>query len=111
MRDVFPFVYFYMVSIPESQLELIKKLCEQHRVESLFLFGSAAKGLMKSDSDVDFLVSFRDVSPDNYFDNYFDLKLMLESILQRPVDLLESKALQNPYLKKSIEQSKQLVYR
>lgn len=66
---------------------------------------------MKSDSDVDFLVSFRDVSPDNYFDNYFDLKLMLENILQRPVDLLESKALQNPYLKKSIEQSKQLVYR
>lgn len=89
---------------------MIKKLCERHRAESLFLFGSAAKGLLTEKSDIDFLISFRNASPDNYFDYYFALKQSLEELLKRPVDLLESQTLRNPYLKKAIDQSKQLVY-
>jgi len=34
----------------------------------------------------------------------------LERILKRDVDLLESRAIRNPYLLKSIDSAKQLVY-
>jgi hypothetical protein len=39
-----------------------------------------------------------------------DLKFSLETILKRKVDLLEEKAIKNPYFKKAIEKNKQLIY-
>ncbi len=46
----------------------------------------------------------------NYADNYFDLKDQLESIFNRPVDLLEEKGIRNPYFRKQIENEKHLIY-
>ena len=46
----------------------------------------------------------------NYADNYFDLKDQFESIFNRPVDLLEEKGISNPYLRKQIENEKNLIY-
>ena len=45
-----------------------------------------------------------------YADNYFDLKEELEAIFNRPVDLLEEKAIQNPFFKKQIDFEKVLIY-
>jgi len=45
-----------------------------------------------------------------YADNYFDLKERLESLLDRPVDLLEESAIRNPFLKKQIDSEKKLIY-
>ena len=47
----------------------------------------------------------------HYFNNYFDFKYSLEDIFGRKVDLLEEKPIQNKYLKQSIDNSKQLIYR
>jgi uncharacterized protein len=55
-------------------------------------------------------VDFRNVGLYEYADNYFDLKTSLEKLLNRQVDLLEDKAIKNPYLRKSIDSSKQLIY-
>jgi predicted nucleotidyltransferase len=47
---------------------------------------------------------------DHYAENYFNLKFALEDTLKRKIDLLEEKAIKNPYFKKSIENQCQLLY-
>lgn len=94
----------------ETYKEQIQKLCKSHKVKSLYAFGSVNTAKFNADSDVDLIVDFRIEDPLEYADNYFDLKFALENILGRPIDLLESKALKNPYLKSNIDQSKVLIY-
>jgi len=48
--------------------------------------------------------------PFDYADRYFDLKFALEDLLNRPIDLLENKAIKNPYFLKKLESSKSLLY-
>ncbi len=88
----------------------IRQLCLKHSVSELFVFGSILGDSFSEASDIDFLVDFSNVSLEEYADNYFDLKFSLESLLDRDVDLLEKKALRNPYLLESIDSTKQLVY-
>jgi uncharacterized protein len=59
-------------------------------VVSLGLFGSAARGDMAANSDIDVLVEF---SGPATFDGYMDLKDYLQDLLGRPVDLVTRKAL------------------
>ncbi|WPO77601.1 hypothetical protein [Flavobacterium sp. KACC 22761] len=46
----------------------------------------------------------------DYADNYFDFKFSLEEIFKRPIDLLEEKAIKNPYFKENLNKQKQLIY-
>ena len=55
------------------------------------------------------IVTFKEIELLRYADNYFDFKFSLEDILKRPVDLLEEKAIRNPYFKQSIDQQKKLI--
>jgi predicted nucleotidyltransferase len=63
-----------------------------------------------SESDIDLIVDFKDIDLADYADNYFDLKFSLQEISKRPVDLLEEKAIKNPYFKQVLNESKELVY-
>lgn len=96
-----------MEKLIESNLPKIKELMRSHKVDKAYLFGSAAKGLLKPESDIDFLINF---SPDTdlktYADNYFDLMYALQDLLKREVELVEEKTLKNPYLLESINQNK-----
>jgi len=65
-------------------LEEHKKEMRQYGVEQIGLFGSVLKGTEKKDSDLDFLVSFRTAT----FDNYMELKFFLEHLFHRKVDLV-----------------------
>lgn len=85
-------------------------LCEKHMVSTLFVFGSILTSKFSKKSDIDFIVDFTDVDMYNYADNYFDLKKSLEILFKREVDLLEDKAIKNPYLRLSIDSSKKLIY-
>ena len=53
-------------------------------VRTLSLFGSSARAEDTSESDLDFVVEFEKKS----FDSYMDLKLFLEELFDRPVDLV-----------------------
>jgi hypothetical protein len=99
------------MSIVEINKERIIALCTKHKVYKLFVFGSVLTNDFKSSSDIDFIVDFSDMELYNYADNYFEFKESLEKLLERPIDLLEDVALKNPYLRKSIDASKQLIYR
>ena len=98
------------MGIVEKNIDKIRTLCENHRVSTLFVFGSIPTPKFSKTSDIDFLVDFSDVDLYNYADNYFDLKKSLEILLKREVDLLEDKAIKNPYLRQSIDSSKKLIY-
>lgn len=93
-----------------NYIEQIRKLCESSKVKSLFAFGSVLREDFKAESDLDFVVDIDEKDPVLYADNYFNLKFQLEKLFQRKVDLLEEKAIKNPYIKKQIDQSKVLIY-
>ncbi len=98
------------MNLVEKNIDKIRDLYFKHKVGRLFIFGSVLTNRFKSDSDIDFIVDFKNVDLYDYADNYFDLKMSLEKLFNRNVDLLEEKAINNPYLRQSIDSSKQLVY-
>jgi predicted nucleotidyltransferase len=98
------------MNLIERNIDKIRDLCSRHKVRRLFVFGSVLTDRFKKDSDIDLIVDFQGVDLYEYADNYFDLKESLEKLLKRDVDLLEEKAIKNPYLRQSIDSSKQLVY-
>jgi len=88
----------------------IKKLCIKHKVKHLYVFGSVLNNKFSAESDIDLLVEINSSDPIDYAENYFSLKFELEELLNRSIDLLEDRALKNPYLKKNIDNSKTLIY-
>jgi hypothetical protein len=94
----------------EQNMSLIQYLCENHRVDKLYLFGSILGSSFNDKSDIDFLVRFKNIDLLKYADNYFDLKFSLENLLKRPVDLLEEQSLKNPFFLDAVNESKKLIY-
>ncbi len=85
-------------------------LCKTHKVKSLYAFGSVLTDTFNGESDIDLIVDFSPIDADLYADNYFDFKFSLQDVLKRPVDLLEEKAIKNPYFRQTVNQQRQLVY-
>jgi predicted nucleotidyltransferase len=98
------------MNLIEQHSTTIQQLCIKHKVKSLYVFGSLLTDTLTSTSDIDLLVEFDDMDPERYADNYYDLKFSLEELLQKPIDLLEIKAIKNPYFKQAIDRRKQLIY-
>ena len=98
------------MNLVEQNINSIIQLCQKHRVDSLFLFGSILTDKFGSTSDVDFLVNFEEVDLYHYFENYMNLKESLEQLLNRPADLVEEKTISNPFLRKSIDRNKRQIY-
>jgi predicted nucleotidyltransferase len=88
----------------------IDNLCKFYKVKSLYAFGSVLTDHFNPDSDIDMIVDFANIDVADYADNYFDFKFSLQEILKRPIDLLEEKAIKNPYFRQSVNQQRQLVY-
>jgi len=89
----------------------LSELCLTYGVKRLEVFGSASRhDFNPRQSDIDFLVNFTDAHPLGAFEQYFGFKEALEQLFQRPVDLVEEKAIKNPYFKQAIQQDRVLVY-
>ncbi len=94
-----------------DKLHDITQLCQMYSVKSMYLFGSAGKGeVFNENSDIDFLISFKEISVEEYTNNYFALQYKLRELFQRDIDLLTENSLTNPYFIKSIDDSKELLY-
>ncbi len=105
------YVYLFMIKLIQKNLDEIIAVSKQHHVQTISLFGSAAKNSMREDSDIDLLVEFStDINVLDYADNYFSLLEQLQNILDRKVDLVSKKSLKNPVLIKEIYQSKVDLY-
>jgi predicted nucleotidyltransferase len=83
-------------------------LCRKYRVRELSFFGSAARGEMRPESDIDMLVEFL---PDAEIDlvDYAGLMLDLTQLLGRKVDLVSKNGLK-PLIRASVLDAARLVY-
>ncbi len=68
-------------------------------VKQVGLFGSAARDELNEESDIDVLVEFKGPAT---FDAYMDLKLYLEDLFAKKVDLITASGL-NPRARPSVE--------
>ena len=87
----------------------LRRLCQRWRVLELSLFGSILRDDFGPDSDVDVLVTF---APDAGW-SLFDLIRMrdeLAKLLGRPIDLVEKRGLRNPFRRRAILQSREVIY-
>ncbi|MBK8044336.1 MAG: nucleotidyltransferase domain-containing protein [Haliscomenobacter sp.] len=104
MAEVAPLIFLHA---HKSEME---SLCRQYHVKRLYLFGSALTAKFRPDSDLDFLVTFHDIEPLEYADNFFDFRDALARLFQRKVDLVESQTLKNPFFKSAVDATKVIVY-
>jgi uncharacterized protein len=95
----------------EEKRQELERVCRRRRVHRIELFGSAVRpDFDPARSDLDFLVSFQELDLDQYADAYFGLLEDLQTLFQRPVDLVVASAIQNPYFQQAVDSSKTLVY-
>ncbi len=98
------------MDIIQRNLKQIREICQQHKVDRMFVFGSVLRSDFTENSDIDIMVKFDAFDLYYYFENLLSLKESLENVFKRKVDILEEQALKNPYLKKSIDNNKLLIY-
>lgn len=88
----------------------IANLCRRHGIKSLSVFGSATREDFRPDSDVDFLVEFEETANIGLFE-MVEMRDELSALLdQRPVDLVTSSVLNNPYRRRAILRDLERVY-
>ncbi len=95
----------------EDNRDELNQLCQRFKVHRLELFGSAADGSFDlATSDLDFLVEFLELQPGEHFDAYFGLLEALRDLFQRKIDLVETKAMRNPYFIRRVNESRISIY-
>lgn len=94
-----------------KRLNDFRNLCEMHKVKYLYAFGSSVtEEFDYNKSDVDLLVEIDDVDPIERGEKLISLWDMFEEFFNRKVDLLTYNSIRNPYLLKSIDSTKVLIY-
>ena len=89
--------------------ERLAGFCRKWRITELALFGSVLREDFRPDSDVDVLVSFEPGAPWTLWD-LLAIRDELKAIFGREVDLVEEKALRNPFRRHAILSTKQVIY-
>lgn len=89
-------------------VEAIAGLCRRYQVRELGVFGSAARGEMREDSDIDLLVEFIPGARMGLFELH-DLEQELTQVLGRKVDLV-SKAGLKPRVRDSVLRDLRILY-
>ena len=100
-----------MVEVLQRKREAIAAACDRRRVARLEAFGSALRQDFKpGESDLDLLVDFKPMEGYARVEAYFGLLEDLRTLLGGEVDLVMAGAVKNPYIARSIERTKQLLY-
>lgn len=100
-----------MTPLIQSNLDRITELCHKHRVERLYLVGSATgNDFDPARSDVDFLVVFEPHERRGFGGTYFLMLAELQKLLNCSVDLIERHCVENPYVRASLERTKVPLY-
>jgi hypothetical protein len=101
-----------MIGFIEDKREALRELCVKYKVWRLEIFGSAVTGedFDSECSDLDFLVEFQQLRQGEYADTYFGLLEALESLFNRHVDLVMSRAIKNPYFLEAINKNRKVLY-
>lgn len=88
--------------------DALARVCARYQVTELSLFGSAARGTLRPDSDIDLLVVFEDGALVTLF-TLVDLQTELSDLLGRRVDLVPKGGLK-PTLKSEVLAEARILY-
>jgi predicted nucleotidyltransferase len=89
--------------------QAITRFCRTWQINEFALFGSVLTDEFGDDSDVDVLVTFEEPTRWSLFD-VVDMKDELERLFGRKVDFVEKAAIRNPWRRRSILASYQVIY-
>lgn len=93
--------------INQDKIQKIRHYFEDKPVLKAYIFGSVAKNEESDESDIDILV---DLDYSHKIGLVFvQMKLDLENLLQKKVDLVSSNGL-SPFIRKYIENEKKIIY-
>ena len=95
------------LDVPKRKLEA---LCRKYRIRKVSVFGSAARGEARPDSDVDLMVEFEPDEAPSLWDFPEMQKAFSALFGGRRVDLVPPAALANPYRRKSILRDLKVLY-
>ena len=99
------------LSLAQPELDAITAACRKHQVLRMHLFGSALRDdFDPSRSDLDLLVEFQQIEPEDLVKAYFGLENQLTTITGKSIDLVMADAIRNPYVRRDINDSKLLIY-
>ena len=91
----------------QEHLEPLRVLCRRHGVLRLDVFGSAASGGFDPvSSDLDLIVQMQGEREPGYAQRFCRLAQELESLYQRPVDLLTERMIRNPVFKAEVQRTR-----
>jgi len=99
-----------MHKIIKNNLSSLNNLCRKYNVKTMHIFGSVCTDNFSDNSDIDILISFNELSIEEYTDNYFNLHNELEKLFDRKIDLLTERSIKNPYLLEGINKTRELIY-
>lgn len=86
-------------------------ICKDHNVKYLYAFGSSVSDRFDvNKSDIDLLVELDSDDPIERGENLISLWDLFEHFFMRKVDLLTDSSIHNPFLRKSIDSTKVLIY-
>jgi len=90
-------------------MDKIKDFCQRWKIVEFSLFGSVLRDDFRPDSDVDVLVTFAEGSTRSLLDHVRMVE-ELKEMFSRDVDLAQERLLENPFRRRSILESKEVVY-
>lgn len=105
-------IVFKMTFVESIPKEDLIRFCRRWQVRELALFGSVLRADFKPESDVDVLVSFYEKANWGLFD-HVQMRLDLEAIFNRKVDLVTRRALeqsQNSLLREGILNTARIIF-
>ena len=90
--------------------EALQELAQRFHIRRLVLFGSAARGELKPDSDIDLLVEFESGRAPS-LGGMVEIQEALAKLFEgRKVDLATPAILNNPFRQRAIEKDMQVLY-
>jgi predicted nucleotidyltransferase len=93
-------------TLPRKKIE---EFCKRWSITEFSVFGSVLRDDFRPDSDIDVLVTIDPKARIGLFE-LIDMKLELEKMFKRPVDLVEKEGLRNPYRRQEILRTAEVVY-
>ena len=88
----------------------LERLAQRYHIRRLSLFGSAARGELRPDSDIDLLVEFEPGRAPSLWREH-ELQQAFSTLFGgRPVDLASPAILRNPYRRKTIERDLKVLF-
>lgn len=100
-----------IASYIQAKSKTLEHICRQYGVVKLYAFGSIVNGRFNpTKSDIDLIVEIKENRPIERGEKLLALWDDLENMFKRKVDLISNPEIENPYLRKTIDSSKVLLY-